>query len=80
MEALNTVTNEEGNAQGVRACLFQSGPRGNTPIIDRRPRKFSAEEKAKMIQPEDIAATVVFLASLPPRVNIDLVSIMPTKS
>ena len=79
MEALNTVTNEEGNAQGVRACLFNPGA-GNTPIIDRRPRKFSAEEKAKMIQPEDIAATVVFLASLPPRVNIDLISIMPTKS
>ena len=34
----------------------------------------------KMIQSEDIAATVVFVASLPPRVNIDLISMMPTKS
>ncbi len=79
MEALNTITNEEGNPHGVRACLFNPGA-GNTPIIDRRPIKFSAEEKAKMIQSEDIAATVVFLASLPPRVHIDFLSMMPTKS
>ncbi len=79
MEALTAVTNEEGNPFGVRACLFNPGA-GNTPIIDRRPRQYSQEEKLKMIQPEDIAATVVFLASLPPRVNIDLLSMMPTKS
>ena len=79
MEALNDVTNEEGNAHGVRACLFNPGA-GNTPIIDRRPVKFSLEQKMKMIQSVDIAATVVFIASLPPRVNIDLVSMMPTKS
>ncbi len=79
MEALNTVTNEEGNAHGVRACLFNPGA-GNTPIIDRRPVKFSQEAKQKMIQSEDIAAAVVFIASLPPRVNIDLISMMPTKT
>lgn len=79
MEALNAVTNEEGNAHGVRACLFNPGA-GNTPIIDRRPVKFSQEQKMKMIQPEDIAATVVFIASLPARVNIDLVSMLPTQS
>ncbi|MCY4020304.1 MAG: SDR family oxidoreductase [Chloroflexi bacterium] len=79
MEALNAVTNEEGNAHGVRACLFNPGA-GNTPIIDRRPVKFSREQKMKMIQPEDIADTVVFIAGLPARVNIDLVSMLPTKS
>lgn len=79
MEALNTVTNEEGNPHGVRACLFNPGA-GNTPIIDRRPVKFSPEQKALMIQSEDIAVTVVFLASLPPRVHIDVLSMMPTKS
>lgn len=79
MEALNTITNEEGNPFGVRACLFNPGA-GNTPIIDLRPRSYSHAERMKMIQPEDIAATVVFLASLPPRVNIDLISMMPTHS
>ncbi len=79
MEALNIVTNEEGNPQGVRACLFNPGA-GNTPIMERRPVVPSAEQKARMIQSEDIAAAVVFLASLPPRVHIDLLSMMPTKS
>ena len=79
MEALNIVTNEEGNPQGVRACLFNPGA-GNTPIMERRPVVPSAEQKARMIQSEDIAAAVVFLVSLPPRVHIDLLSMMPTKS
>ncbi len=79
MEALNIVTNEEGNPQGVRACLFNPGA-GNTPIMERRPVVPSAEQKARMIQSEDIAAAVVFLASLPPHVHIDVLSMMPTKS
>ena len=79
MEALNTVTNEEGNRHGVRASLLNPGA-GNTPIMERRPVQPSPEAKTKMIQSEDIAATVVFLASLPPRVHIDFLSIMPTKS
>jgi len=79
MEALNTVTNEEGNPYGVRASLVNPGA-GNTPIMDRRPVQPNADQKALMIQSEDIAATVVFLASLPPRVHIDVLSIMPTKS
>lgn len=79
MEALNIVTNEEGNPQGVRACLFNPGA-GNTPIMERRPVVPSAEQKAKMIQSEDVAAAVVFLASLPPHVHIDVLSMMPTKN
>ena len=79
MEALNIITNEEGNPHGVRASLVNPGA-GNTPIMDRRPVQPSLEAKTKMIQSEDIAATVVFLASLPPRVHIDVLSIMPTKS
>ena len=79
MESLNLITNEEANAYGVRACLLNPGA-GNTPIMDIRPVQPSDEAKARMIQSEDIAAIVVFLAGMPPRVNIDLVSIMPTKS
>ncbi len=78
MDALTRVTNEEGNPHGVRACLFNPGL-GNTPIIENRGTPFSAEQRANMIQSEDIAATVVFLCSLPPRVNIDLISMLPTR-
>jgi NADP-dependent 3-hydroxy acid dehydrogenase YdfG len=79
MEALNTITNEEGNPFGIRACLLCPGA-GNTPIIDRRPRAYGHEERMKMIQPEDIADTVVFVAGLPPRININLISMMPTQN
>ena len=78
MEALNAITNEEGNSFGVRACLLCPGA-GNTPIIDRRPRVYGHEERMKMLQPEDIAETVAFLAGLPPRVNITLISMTPTQ-
>ena len=77
MEALTRVTNQEGNPHGVRACTFNPGL-GNTPIIEKRGTPFSPEQKAQMIQSEDIAATVVFLCSLPPRVKIDLISMLPT--
>lgn len=40
VEAINAVTNGEGNPHGVRACLFCPGA-GNIPIIDRHPRDYS---------------------------------------
>ena len=78
MEALTDIINQEGNANGVRASILNPGL-GNTPIIDRRQSHFSPEERSRMIQSEDIAATVVFLASLPARVNINLISMLPTE-
>jgi len=78
MEALNTITNQEGNPFGVRACLFCPGS-GNTPILDIRPKASSEEQRMKMLQPEDIGDTVAFIAGLPPRVNIDLISMTPTR-
>jgi hypothetical protein len=32
-----------------------------------------------MLQPEDLGAVVVLVASMPPRVNIDLISMLPTR-
>lgn len=78
MEALNTITNEEGNPFGVRACLFCPGA-GNTPILEIRPKPSSEAQRAKMLQSEDIGETVAFIAGLPPRVNIDLISMTPTQ-
>ena len=78
MEALNDIINLEGNAVGVRACIVNPGA-GNTPIMDLRPVRISQEERQKMIQSEDIAATVVYLAKLPKRVNVNLISMLPTQ-
>jgi NADP-dependent 3-hydroxy acid dehydrogenase YdfG len=78
MDSLTQVTNEEANPHGVRACLLCPGV-GNTPLLDRRPTPPPPEQRLKMLQPEDLGAVVVLLASMPPRVNIDLVSMRPTR-
>jgi len=78
MDALTQVTNEEANQHGVRACLLCPGV-GNTPLLDRRPVPPPQEQRLKMLQPEDIAAVAVLIAAMPPRVNIELVSMLPTR-
>jgi NADP-dependent 3-hydroxy acid dehydrogenase YdfG len=78
MDALTQVTNEEANPHGVRACLLCPGV-GNTPLLDRRPAPPPPEQRVKMLQPEDLGAVVVLIASLPSRVNVDLVSLRPTR-
>lgn len=79
MDALTQITNQEANPHNIRACQICPGT-GNTPIIDRRPKPPSAEERQIMLQPEDVAATVVFVAALPPHVNIELVALKPTRN
>lgn len=78
MDALTQVTNEEANPHGVRACLLCPGV-GNTPLLDRRPVPPPQEQRLKMLQPEDVAAVAVLIASMPPHVNIELVSMLPTR-
>lgn len=78
MDALTQVTNEEANPHGVRACLLCPGV-GNTPLLDRRPAPPPPEQRLKMLQPADLGAVVVLVASMPPHVNIELVSMAPTR-
>ena len=78
MDALTQVTNEEGNPHNVRACLLCPGV-GNTPLIDRRPVPPPLEQRAKMPQPADVAAAALLVASLPQHVNVDLLSLLPTR-
>jgi NADP-dependent 3-hydroxy acid dehydrogenase YdfG len=77
MDALTQVTNEEANPHNVRACLLCPGV-GNTPLLDRRPKPPPQEQRLKMLQPDDVAAVALLVASLPAHVNVDLVSVRPT--
>lgn len=77
MDALTQVTNEEANPHNVRACLLCPGV-GNTPLLDRRPQPPPQEQRLKMLQPEDVAAAALLVASMPPNVNVDLISMRPT--
>jgi NADP-dependent 3-hydroxy acid dehydrogenase YdfG len=62
---------------GIRACAICPGEVA-TPIIELRPHPPSAEALATMLQPEDIAETILHVAALPDRANVELVTIRPT--
>jgi NADP-dependent 3-hydroxy acid dehydrogenase YdfG len=49
-----------------------------TPILDNRPVRVTAEHRARILQPEDVAAAVLMVACLPPRANVCDLTIKPT--
>lgn len=67
----------EASADGVRASTIMPGD-VNTPILDRRPVPPPPEARVHMLQPEDVAAAVLFIVNLPPRANVDELVIRPT--
>jgi NAD(P)-dependent dehydrogenase (short-subunit alcohol dehydrogenase family) len=73
LRGLTQQINAEERAHGVRACSIC--PRDvNTPLLDKRPHPPAAEARARMIQPEDLAACVWLVATLPSRVVLEEIS------
>jgi NADP-dependent 3-hydroxy acid dehydrogenase YdfG len=77
LSALNTSINLEEAVNGIRATLLAPGE-VNTPLLDRRPVPVPAETRMRILQPEDIAAAVLFIAQLPPRACVAQLVISPT--
>jgi NAD(P)-dependent dehydrogenase (short-subunit alcohol dehydrogenase family) len=50
----------------------------DTEILDHRPEPPSAEQRAQMLMPEDVAAACVFAVNLPPRAFVPELTILPT--
>jgi NADP-dependent 3-hydroxy acid dehydrogenase YdfG len=78
MRALGTCLAAEEKDCGIRVCNIYPGE-VNTPILDARPEPVSDWQKAKMLQPEDIAAAVRFIATLPPHVSVPELVIKPVE-
>jgi NADP-dependent 3-hydroxy acid dehydrogenase YdfG len=76
MSVLTKMIDLEEAKHGIRSCVISPGEI-NTPILDQRPVKVSDEHKARILQPEDIAAAVLFMATLPDRVVIPEMVIKP---
>jgi NADP-dependent 3-hydroxy acid dehydrogenase YdfG len=78
--ALNAMTAslllEERN-NGIRATAICPGEVA-TPILDRRPVPVSDEDKARMLQSEDLGELIRFVAQQPPHVTLNEVLITPT--
>ena len=75
--AMSATINAEEGIHGIRSVCINPGEVA-TPILDTRPRPPSAEERAIMIQPEDIAAAAVFAARMPVRTCMAEMTITPT--
>jgi NADP-dependent 3-hydroxy acid dehydrogenase YdfG len=75
--AMSHSINMEECINGIRSCAVCPGEVA-TPILDKRPVPVSAEDRARMVQPEDCGDLILYIASLPKHVCINEVMITPT--
>lgn len=77
MNSFTESLNLTERAYGIRACAVCPGEVAR-PIVDKRPQPPPPEARAVMLQPEDLAQTLLFVASLPQRATIELLTTFPT--
>ena len=75
--SLSETINMEECTNGIRACAICPAEVA-TPILDRRPVPPSKEERARMLQPEDLGRTIRWVAEQPPHVCVNEILISPT--
>ena len=75
--ALTESINAEECTKGIRATSVLPGEVA-TPILEKRPVPPPQEDRARMLQAEDLGQTILYLASLPPRVCVEELVISPT--
>lgn len=67
----------EERAAGIRTCCIMPGLT-NTELVEKRPEKLSADTLEKTLQPEDVAATILHVMQLPPRVTVPEILMVPS--
>ncbi len=75
--ALGIGIGREEGPRGIRSSVIYPGE-VNTPILDARPVPVPQDRRDAILQPEDVAAAVCFLAQLHPRANVPELVIKPT--
>ncbi len=75
--AMSHELNMEEFANGIRSTVLCPGEVA-TPILDRRPVPVSAEDKARMIQSEDMGEIILFVATRPKHIVLNEILIGPT--
>jgi NADP-dependent 3-hydroxy acid dehydrogenase YdfG len=75
--AMSHSINQEEYANGIRSCCICPGEVA-TPILDKRPVPVSAEDKARMLQSDDLAETILYVARMPVSVCVNEILISPT--
>ena len=77
LTALSANLNIEECIHGIRSCALCPGEVA-TPILDRRPVPVSAEDRAKMVQPDDMGDLILFIARMPAHVCLNEIVVSPT--
>jgi len=62
---------------GIRVSSIYPGEI-DTPILEERPTPVTAEQRAKILKPEDVAAAILWVAGLPAHVSVPELIIKPT--
>ncbi len=75
--ALSESINAEECGNGIRATSVLPGEVA-TPILEKRPVPPSKEQRARMLQADDLGKTILYIASLPPRACVNELIISPT--
>jgi NADP-dependent 3-hydroxy acid dehydrogenase YdfG len=78
LTGLTQTINAEERPNGIRACCVFPGDI-DTPLLNKRPVPPSPEARARMMQPDDIAACVWFAATLPARATVEEILIRPSR-
>lgn len=77
MNAMTASLALEERNNGIRATAVCPGEVA-TPILDARPVPVSDEDKARMLQGEDLGAIIRFVAEMPSHVTLDEIVVTPT--
>ncbi|HEX4766439.1 MAG TPA: SDR family NAD(P)-dependent oxidoreductase [Lichenihabitans sp.] len=75
--AMSQTINIEDYVNGIRSTVMLPAEIA-TPILDTRPKPPSPAERAKMLQPRDMADLILFIATRPASVCLNEVVISPT--
>lgn len=75
--ALTETINMEEGVNGIRACAICPGEVA-TPILETRPIPPSKEERARMLQLDDMASTIKYVSELPKNACVNQIIISPT--
>ena len=76
LNALSKVIGQEEEQNGIRSTIIAPGDI-NTPLLDKRPVAVSAEQRARILQPDDVAAAALFVVTLPAHVSVPELVIKP---
>ena len=75
--ALSQSINQENGIHNIRSCCICPGEVA-TDILKNRPEPVPQEDIERLLQAEDLAAMALFAATMPERVNITEMLVVPT--